>query len=248
MGLFDIPYREMTDFLARRQAEGRADIHGHPGPGRWPVAENRNLVLGRDTAVELGHPKDLSTSFLLWRSDPADISHGRITVVGPDLPRLAGRRAPFAKVAMVAVQDADGADCHRRYLEMEQTRYGLHLEGYMMRGVSQYQREWSRVSREAIEGGFSFRTLGGALIDRLSELAYVRAAELVFVTSGRQDVMEVMAVAQRVMGIVGAMNQMAAHDSFDCDACAYADVCAEVAELRAMHASLANNPPGGSLR
>jgi CO dehydrogenase/acetyl-CoA synthase beta subunit len=122
---------------------------------------------------------------------------------------------------------------------MELLRYDIHLKGYMMRGVSQYQREWSRVSRDAVKNGFSFIHLGGALADRFLSLDYIRAVETIFITSGREDVMKAQAIADDVFKLISAMNKMAEELSFDCDTCDYNDVCGDVAELRNMRKAMA---------
>jgi CO dehydrogenase/acetyl-CoA synthase beta subunit len=73
-----------------------------------------------------------------------------------------------------------------RYREMDHLRYDISLKGYMMRAVSQYMREWSRISKEAINKGFSLFTLGGALIDKYRKLNYIDAVEIIFVTSSKK--------------------------------------------------------------
>jgi CO dehydrogenase/acetyl-CoA synthase beta subunit len=108
----------------------------------------------------------------------------------------------------------------------------------MMRGVSQQQREWSRVSKEAVSNGFSFKHLGGALIDKFSQMPYVRSVETIFITSGKEDVLEMQAVSNGVVQLINAMNKMAEEMSFDCDTCEYNDVCGDVEELRSMRDSL----------
>lgn len=238
MSLFENTLKEIRSFLSRKSAEGKVCEHLHTSPAGWPVDRRRNIVMAQDTAVELGHPRDASTVFLFWTNDPSLVSHGRITIVGPDLPALADRQVSYGRVVIAGVEGFDAENSYERYREMELLRYDLHLKGYMMRGVSQHGREWSRVSREAIASGFSLKTLGGALIDRLAALPYVRSAEVVFVTSGREDVLELQKTADPVMNVIGAMNKMVEEMSLDCDTCAYNPVCGEVAELRSMRNAL----------
>lgn len=252
MGLFDKDYNEITAFLDHRRNNGKVSEFFHTTGTGWPSEKNRNLVLGSDTAVELGNPKDASTSFLMWVNEPDKIKNGRITIVGPDLPLLNGKQVSFGKIVIVGASvesfgesfgEASGFDAdnsYDRYREMELLRYDIHLKGYMMRGVSQQQREWSRVSIDAINSGFSFKHLGGALIDQFSQMPYVRAVETIFITSSRQDVLEVKAISDHVTTLISAMNKMADEMSFDCDTCDYNDVCGDVAELRAMRNSLKN--------
>lgn len=238
MGLFDKHYKEITAYLNRRRNEGKISEFIHNGQTKWPSEKNRNLVLGQDTAVELGNPKDASTSFLMWVNDPGKVKNNRITVVGPDLPQLNNQQVSFGKVVIVGGSDFDADNSYERYREMELLRYDIHLKGYMMRGVSQYQREWSRVSVDAIQNGFSFHTLGSALIEKFLTLNYVHAVETVFITSSRKDVLKVKAISDNVTKLISAMNKMAEELSFDCDTCDYNDVCGDVAELRAMRKRL----------
>ncbi len=240
MGLFDKHYKEITAYLNHRRNEGKLSEFIHNGQTKWPSEKNRNLVLGPDTAVELGNPKDASTSFLMWVNDPDKIKNGRITIVGPDLPLLNGKQVSFGKIVIVDASDFDADNSYDRYREMELLRYDIHLKGYMMRGVSQQQREWSRVSVDAINSGFSFKDLGGAMIDKFSQMPYVRSVETIFITSSREDVLEAKAISDDVFKRISAMNKMADEMSFDCDTCDYNDVCGDVAELRAMRNSLKN--------
>ncbi len=240
MGLFDKHYKKITAYLNLRRNEGKISGFFHNGRTDWPSEKNRNLVLGPDTAVELGNPKDASTSFLMWVNQPDKIKNNRITVVGPDLQHLNGQQVSFGKIVIIDASDFDADNSYDRYREMELLRYDIHLKGYMMRGVSQYQREWSRVSNEAIQHGFSFKHLGGALIDQFSKIPYVRSVETIFITSGREDVLEVKAVSDDVFKRISAMNKMTEELSFDCDTCDYNDVCGDVAELRAMRNALKN--------
>ncbi len=238
MGLFDKQYTAISDYLDSRRSEGKVSVFTHSGKTDWPTDKKQNLVLGQDTAVELGNPKDASTSFLLWVNQPGEIRNGRITIVGPDLHQLIGKQSSFGKIVIVAGSDFDADNSHERYREMELLRYDIHLKGYMMRGVSQQQREWSRVSNDAIRNGFSFKYLGGALMDKFSQLPYVRAVETIFITSCREDVQAAEIIADNVFRVISAMNKMAEEMSLDCDTCDYNDVCGDVAELRSMRKKL----------
>lgn len=238
MGLFDKHYSDIKAFLDEKRRQGMVSEFLHTGKCDWPTEKHRNLVLGQDTAVELGNPKDASTSFLMWVNEPEKITNRRITVVGPDLPQLSNRQVSFGKIVIVGASDFDADNSYDRYREMELLRYNIHLKGYMMRGVSQQQREWSRVSRDAVNRGFSFKYLGAALMDEFSQIPYVRSVETVFITKGREDVLEVKAIADGVFRLISAMNKMAEEMSFDCDTCDYNDVCGDVAELRSMRKSL----------
>ncbi len=208
------------------------------GPHSWPGGVRGNIVLQADTAVELGNPRDESASFVLWTENPALVESGRITVVGPDIPESRGRSLPFGKAVFLLVEGFDAHNCYEHHREIELARYDVSLKGYMMRGVSQYLREWSRVSREAAGNGFTLRTLGEALVERYMSLDYVAGVECVFVTSSTADVRSLQPPGEKAARLIGAMNRMASELSLDCGSCGFSDVCAEVDGLRAMRSTL----------
>jgi len=87
-------FREQFDFLDTWMAD-RADRSqlitiADQGPQTWPAAGQRNLVIGRDIAVELGHPGDASVAFILWGASSGDQRDSRVYRVGPDLPASRG--------------------------------------------------------------------------------------------------------------------------------------------------------------
>ncbi|MBP7739010.1 MAG: hypothetical protein KA369_23770 [Spirochaetes bacterium] len=204
----------------------------------WPAGERGNIVMQRDTAVELGNPRDGSASFLLWTEDQALVRDGHLTLVGPEVAGKAGARLPLGKAVILAVEGFTEENCYDRHREIELMRYDMNLKGYMMRAVSQYLREWSRISREAVAEGFSLEILAAALMDRYRTLDYVRAVETIIVTSSSEDVLSLQRIGERAVRLIGAMNKMAGEMSFDCGTCDYTDVCGEVSGLRSMRETL----------
>lgn len=142
---------------------------------------------------------------------------------------------PFGKVVLLKLKGMDENNCYERHRQLDMARYDLNLRGYMMRAASQYMREWSRVSREAARGGFSFAHLAGVLSSIYSSFEYVEGVEYIFVTSSTEDVRGLASTGATVEKRISAMNKMATELSFDCDSCDYTEICAEVEGLRSMH-------------
>ena len=234
MELFKTHINQINAFLEKKQKECSVTERVLDHQSQWPRAENKQLVLGQDTAVELGHPQTASTSALLWTNDDAMIQNRRISILGPELSQIKDTRSAFGKIVLVQVQGFTEENTYLRYRQMEQIRYNLYLKGYMMRGASQFQREWSRVSRDAMSQGFSLETLGRSLMDQYLELDFVRSVQIIFITSNNEDVFKVSEISKSAMKIIGAMNKMAKEMSLDCDSCEYVEVCSEVASLRNM--------------
>lgn len=201
----------------------------------WPEAGPRDILLQSDTRIEMGSPRDASTAFLLWTNDLSRVQDGSISLLGPDINEAPADRMPFGRVVLVGGHDFDEENSYTRFREMDLARYDISLKGYMMRAVSQYLREWSRISNDAVDQGFSLSHLGSALINRLKTFDYVSAVEVLFVTSANSDVQALKVFGDRFHQYIQAMTRMTEDHDLDCTSCEFQAVCDEAAELRQMH-------------
>lgn len=228
----------MNDYLHFREKEGRLSEIKYDKKIDWPAGGSRNVVLKNNTAVELGNPEKASVSALLWTEKPARENDCSITVIGPDIIDSKGMSLPFGKVVVLRGRGFNEENSYERYRELEQIRFGIDLSGYMMRGASQYMKEWSRISYDALDKGFSFKTLGSVLIREYMKLEYVDSAGVIFITSSSSDVEGIQPIASSSAKIISAMNKMIEEMSYDCNACEFTDVCSEVSELRSLRKRL----------
>ena len=211
----------------------------------WPAAKARDMVFKADTAVELGAPDQESVSFVAWTHNSCLVEDGSITVVGPDLSEETRDSLAFGKVVFAGVSGFTEDNCCGRLREMDLARFRVRLKGYMMRAVSQYMREWSRVSRKALESGFTFTILGSAMLEEIKRLEYVTDAELLFITSSPGDVRTLKPSRDRLTAYTGAMAKMTEEQEADCNQCQYRDICGETEELRIMKQKLENKKRAG---
>ena len=239
MARFDGLIAEIRDFVRQQKAEGHCRQFPALAAVPWPPAGPRDIVLLPDLALELGHPQQASLCFLAWSEDPHAIRADAITLVGPDIPEAASGRLPLAKVVLAAVDPADDAAAYARYRAMDLARFELSLKGYMLRATSQFLREWSRISREAVQNGFSFQILGSALIGALKTIPGVRAAEVLFVTRSAETVQALHPIGARAGRMLQALNKMLAEHEADCPNCEFQDVCAQASEMQALAQTLA---------
>ncbi len=231
MELFENTFSEIRNYAEKRSARSRlAAADGKD----WPRGSGRNVVLSDEVGVELGNPQMASASILLWTENQDLVCDGKITLIGPDVHASAGKSLPFGKVVLVGVKGFNEENTYDRYKEIEAIRYAIDLKGYMMRAVSQYQREWSRVSREAVQYGFSFEVLGSALRNEYFKKDYVYSVEFIFVTSSPEDVDELREITKNVSRTINAMDKMFKEMESDCEECEYNDVCDEVVALKSM--------------
>ncbi len=242
MGLFDDHFNRLRSYLNERK--NRPDLivfEPEQITADWPAGTRNNLVLSSDMAVELGSPQTASTSFLAWTDQVDTLNHARLTLLGPDIPAETRDLVPFGKAVLVGVEGFDENNSYERFREMELAKYDIRLLGYMMRAVSQYQREWSRISHEAVADNFSLAYLSRALVRVLTALPYVKAVEVLFVTASVDDVLELKTIGDDVAALTGAMNKMGEEMDFDCSSCEYQPVCDSVSELKAMKRALQRN-------
>jgi len=153
-------------------------------PSRVGAGANPGIILRGDTFIELGNPSAGSCAFVLWTEERSRVCDGRVTLIGPDVPEAPGASLPFGQILLIGGEGL-GAEDHPA---LEQAQYVAdQIEGYMVRSSS--RNIWSRVSKDAAAKGFCFETLGRALMLLYkSTLPKVRAVEIVFITSGKDDV------------------------------------------------------------
>jgi len=204
----------------------------------WPTGGRSNIVLKNDLGLELGSPDYESVSSLLWTETPGHVSDGRITLVGPDFSEYPGKNLPLGKIVIVQGQGFDVDNAYERHRNMDELRYNLDLKGFMLRAVSQFMREWCRISISALKNGFNVRILGSSLLTLLRAEPYVTGAEVIYFTSSKEDVIKLRDITTPAERIIVAMNKMAVEMDFDCSSCEFQSVCNEATELRAMQEKL----------
>jgi CO dehydrogenase/acetyl-CoA synthase beta subunit len=166
-----------------------AELPLRVGPG-----SQEGIILRGDTHTELGHPSAGSCAFVMWTSVPSLVHDGRVTLIGPDVGEAAQQRLPLGQVLIVGGRDLAAEE--QPVLEQKQYIASL-LEGYMVK--SSPGRVWSRVSKGAAAKGFGFEMLGKALIAIFkTEIPKIESAEVLFVTSGKQQIAQLESIAEQV--------------------------------------------------
>jgi CO dehydrogenase/acetyl-CoA synthase beta subunit len=247
MSVFDVYIKkiaEYIDIMAGKRRQVR--IMSHPGgsnnlteglPVRVGHGAQTRVILREDTGVELGSPGMISCAFVLWTADNSLVKDGRITLIGPDIDESVGNSLPFGQVII-----AGGTKLGDEYqLTLEQDQYiSDRIEGYMIRSVP--HKVWSRVSREAVNKGFCFETLGRALMGIIkTESSLVEATEVLFVTSSKEDVGELENIARQVKKITREINRKrftteddgvyVCVSGLDCTACQDQAICNDIRQV-----------------
>lgn len=245
MGGFDPFIEELwvsVDVLSRSHARrefhwpGSADasIEGlcvKVGPG-----SNPGIILRGETFVEVGNPIAGSVGLTMWTDDPALVTDGRVTLVGPDIPESESESLAFAQVLVVGGETLSAAD--QGVLQQCQ-HVGDEVEGYMLRSTA--DSVWGRVSRDAAAAGFDFETLGRAYLHLLkAALPRASVAEVLFVTAGKAEAKSFNGLAERSRAtgteMVTEVWREQGYDvdcSLDCSVCESKPVCDDIREVLA---------------
>lgn len=244
MTAFDGQIEQVAQYVAALEAQGRPvrrlvvpdTVSGLAAglPIRVGAGANPRILLRGDTFVELGSPDAGSTALSLWTNTPALVAESRITVIGPDISESSNGTLPFGQVVMVAGTDFGSSE----HSALSQAQIVAdQIEGYMARGAG--QTLWSRVSKEAASKGFNLTTLGRALMILIrSSLPRAGAIEIVFVTSSKDDVKQLQAIAApaQAMGreIVKEHWKAKGFDldcDLDCSSCHDKPVCDDIRDV-----------------
>jgi CO dehydrogenase/acetyl-CoA synthase beta subunit len=248
MNLFESAIKEIRSRLSGARPALRASVSENTRPP-WPRRGIKQMILEQDMGAELGNGRYPSFSAILWTSSQATVEDGLISLYGQDIPQIAAcagnTSVPFGKLVLLGVEPIPDDGAYAFFERLDAVRFVQNLEGYMLRGTTQRNREWSRVSRIACEQGFDFPALGRELIRDYKALPSVLRAEVVFLSEDRL-IRELSPVAEDCAQITRALNTMFTNINTDCAACDSAVICSEVQELSRLHKNLNETPNAAS--
>lgn len=243
MKAYEVHLSRVREYIEEKRRQGKqfreiqCDTSGDKLVRGLPVGvgtqERTSLILKEDTFVELGNPSVASCAFVIWSDDLSCVEDGRITLIGPDIQESEGESLPFGQVIIVGGTELK--DEH--YLDLERTQFASdQIEGYMLRSVP--RRVWSRVSKNAASKGFSYETLGRALMAIFRKKhPLIQATEVVFVTSSKDDVNQLDDIAAGVRKFSGELRKLIRQDDgtyecteYNCSTCDNEAVCDAVRE------------------
>ncbi|MCP5065021.1 MAG: hypothetical protein GY946_00520 [bacterium] len=245
METYDLYMRKLATLVEDLRQQGTPlrefDLPGDPEtliaelPLRIGPGAQKGIILRGDTYAELGKPSAGSSAFVMWTSDPSLVRDGRVTLIGPDIQDAGSQSLPLGQVLIVGGREIGKQE--QPVLEQRQYLSNL-LEGYMVK--SSPGRVWSRVSKGAAAKGFDFEMLGKALIAIYKmELPKIESVEVLFVTSGKQEIakLETIATQVRVLGKAFRRDALRAkgHELIDCTMgtdCASCDVKPDCDDIR----------------
>jgi CO dehydrogenase/acetyl-CoA synthase beta subunit len=202
----------------------------------WEDAGQSELVLGRDSAYELGGSGTFAVHYTCVTGNPAPAGRDEILLYGPDLAELR-EDTPYARLSFLSIADPGGDDetLYRIIRDIEFVKYHVFPRGFMLRISSTDQREQVRLSREAIRKGISFKAVGFDFIKKYRENPLVRHVQMLFITDTSIDYRSLERNAKAAADITGALTHIMEGIALDCASCSLKPVCDEVEGMRELH-------------
>jgi len=239
-------------FIAERKKLGRPFTEINCPTSIKNLAQSLSFKMGdevstifiqkEDVSVELGSPQRESVSYIVIGS-PTELHDGRITLIGPDIPESAGKELNFGQVLLIGGTTIPDLE----YKEMERALFHLqNLEGFMIRAIP--NKLWARVNRQAVQRGFSFETLGKALmIMYRQQFKSIETMELIFITTNTpKDFLELRVIGSEVrkkylktysdslktrLAKLTEKQRADCDNPWSCDECDYNEVCDEIQDI-----------------
>ncbi len=190
----------------------------------WP--RGRRLVLGVDSALDLGNPASGSRAFLMWEPGEARGAH-EVMLLGQDIPELVADDVRDAALGLVIWVKGTFVEEYETYLDLKEALYSLTLDGLSIRSMPSQGHLWMRLHKDATERGFSLAHLGAALVQDLGAIRGVEQLRILFVTGDGEPLSVLAALSEEVRRRVFALIKRHEEENAECDDCEYRDVCDE---------------------
>lgn len=202
--------------------------------GTWKDVGEHHMILGKETAYELGGQNTLGLSGCLYTTKPLLFPQG-VYLYGKDLTQIRTSQA-YARIVIAELETSDDEEAlYRKFREIDYVRYRVHPEGYMARISPVSQREPVRIGRKALKNQISFGDIGQMYLEHYQEIAQVKNVNVIFVTHEGFDYPALDRMLHRAEQITQSLNRIFAGLNMDCDTCGLKTICDEVEGLRELH-------------
>ena len=205
--------------------------------GAWPDAGKNELIMQRESALELGGSGHSAVTYSCVTTDSALLTRDEVVLYGPDIGKLKAD-SHYARIVFITVQDIgqadDAFDAIRR---LDFVRYHIFPRGFMMRALPDDCREQVRIGRDAVGKGISFRSVGFSFIKKYRENPTVKNVRLIFVTDPKAPYGALLNHGKRVTEITKSLSTILKGMPTDCAACNLKPICDEVEGMKELHFS-----------
>lgn len=231
MQVYDKVIRTTEELLAPFPVR---DLTEKPGK-RWPLLTENEFLLRNEVAFELGDRMEPGTCYQAVTSTEHLVGEDKILLYGSDLQEIKGN-VPFTRITWMQMEPEENQDkAYRQIKKLEFARFKMIPKGYMMLSSSMEQKEQVRVSKQAIQNGLDFATIGHMLIDKYKNEFGIKHVQVLFITEKLPVISQLIEQGKKVDEITNAFDHILKNIILDCDLCPLHPICDDVEELRKIH-------------
>lgn len=194
----------------------------------WPTTNGDTLLLKSNTAMELGSPDKPSLSFILPILDISSGHKSKISLIGKDITSIKDKSLSFGKIVFLQMKPSTEKEFVEHYQHLVLQRFDLQLKDYMLKAAPHYLREWSRIGYFALQQGFSYFTLGNALIKLYKSNPWVQSVEILFISNLDEAILSLYPYGERVLEVVQVLKKRNYESFKECTDCEYKEICDQI--------------------
>ena len=186
---------KIRDFLEREQNSGKSIFSYRCDSSQINFVINskikvglnshKAIILGEETGLELGGFNRKSFSIIFPISDAQLVEHGQITLLGREINKILDTNIDFGMMILIGINEATDKEID----ELKHLNFISNgIEGFSIRTIP--RRFWCRISTSALKKGFSFESLGNAIISlyKLKFKGLIKALEVIFINSYQDSI------------------------------------------------------------
>jgi len=161
--------------------------------------EYNEIILEEETGLELGGMNRKSFSMVIPINSSNLIDHGKITLLGREVNKISEPDIDFGIILLLELYDnLDNDEDELRQLNFISSG----IEGFSIRTIP--RRFWCRISKSALQKGFSFEFLGNAIIylykQKFKEV--VKSIEVIFINSYPSSIEQFIVLSSDILSKV----------------------------------------------
>ena len=197
----------------------------------------KEIILEEETGLELGGVNRKSFSIIFPIKDSQLIEHGKITLLGKEINEISEPNIDFGLMILIGINNATEKDKE----ELNQLNFVSNgIEGFSIRTIP--RRFWCRISKSALQKGFSFEFLGNAIItlykQKFKEL--VESIEVVFINLYPNSIEQFIVLSSDIVSkfkekwkkkIEEWRKRIDCEYDWGCDICPYQEECYELKQV-----------------
>ena len=201
----------------------------------WPIEEKAQFIMERDTAVELGgYPKDSIN--LLLSSSSFDMCNNSVIIVGDgEVDLKVKSHISFGKIVLLKTREVPDDEVYEFTQKLQISEVKFNLNGVMQRSSSERFFTNLRISKQAIEEGFSLPKYGNAVCEHFKRMDAVECVKVILILGESLLYKQLLPIAEDVKKVTIALNTIFDGIDMECGSCNLNEICDEVEGLRRIH-------------